>query len=63
MQGNLDPLGLFAPPDRVETAARNLLQATDGMAHIFNLGHGVHPETPYASVERLVQTVKGHVTG
>lgn len=59
LQGNLDPLALFAPPDAVEAATRRLLDETRGYPHLFNLGHGVHPDTPYASVERLVDTVHG----
>jgi uroporphyrinogen decarboxylase len=62
VQGNFDPLGLFASPDEVEERARQLLRATDGKPHLFNLGHGVHPETPYDSVTRLVETVKSHRT-
>ena len=60
LQGNLDPLKLFAPPDAVETEAQRLLRSTDGYPHLFNLGHGVHPETPYESVVRLVETVRNH---
>lgn len=60
VQGNFDPLALFAPPDQVEAGAVDLLERTDGHPHIFNLGHGVHPETPYDSVVRLVDTVKGY---
>jgi uroporphyrinogen decarboxylase len=63
VQGNLDPLALFGHPDAVETTARELLHRTDGHPHIFNLGHGVHPETPYDNVVRLVDTVKGHCPG
>ena len=60
LQGNLDPALLFAPPDRVEAEVRRLLRTTEGYPHLFNLGHGVHPETPYASVVRLVETVQGY---
>ena len=63
LQGNLDPARLFAHPDRVEEEVRRLLLATEGFPHLFNLGHGVHPETPYASVVRLVETVKGYGRG
>lgn len=62
VQGNFDPLALFGSPDKVEAGAVDLLRQTDGHPHIFNLGHGVHPETPYDSVVRLVDTVKGHQT-
>lgn len=60
LQGNLDPCSLFAPPDVVEQEAISLLQRTDGLRHLFNLGHGVQPDTPYDSVERLVQVVQGY---
>ena len=60
LQGNLDPSALFAPPDQVEAEARRILDATAGTPHIFNLGHGVHPETPYDHVQRLVDTVHAY---
>ena len=62
LQGNLDPCALFAPPDEVEAEAIGLLERTNGIRHLFNLGHGVQPDTPYASVERLVQVVQGYAT-
>jgi uroporphyrinogen decarboxylase len=62
LQGNFDPLALFAGAELVEAGAQDLLQQTDGHPHIFNLGHGVHPQTPYESVVRLVHTVKNHQT-
>ena len=62
LQGNLDPCALFAPPDEVEAQALGLLERTNGIRHLFNLGHGVQPDTPYASVERLVQVVQGYAT-
>lgn len=58
LQGNLDPALLFASPDRVGHAADALLDATQGTRHIFNLGHGILPETPIASVERLIDRVQ-----
>ena len=60
LQGNLDPARLFAHPDRVEEEVGRLLRTTEGYPHLFNLGHGVHPETPFASVVRLVETVQGY---
>jgi uroporphyrinogen decarboxylase len=62
LQGNLDPCALFAPPDAVEEETLGLLKRTDGLRHLFNLGHGVQPDTPYESVERLVQVVKSYQT-
>lgn len=60
LQGNLDPALLFAPPDVLERRAR-AVTASAGSApgFIFNLGHGVLPQTPPAAVERLVQVVHG----
>jgi len=60
LQGNLDPTVLHTNPTVVEREARRIL--AEGRAlpgHIFNLGHGILPETPLENVERLVETVKG----
>jgi len=62
LQGNLDPTVLFASPERIEAAARRILDATAHLPHIFNLGHGVHPETPYDHVRRLVDVVHEYET-
>ncbi len=64
LQGNLDPTALYAPPDVVSRLTRELLddcQRTTG--HIFNLGHGVLPQTPVESVQALVNTVKAYEYG
>ncbi|HET6347253.1 MAG TPA: uroporphyrinogen decarboxylase [Myxococcota bacterium] len=58
LQGNLDPATLFAPVPQVERATARVLSEGGGRRHIFNLGHGILPETPIPSVEALVQTVK-----
>jgi uroporphyrinogen decarboxylase len=58
LQGNLDPAVLLATPAIVETQARQVLAQINGRrGHIFNLGHGVLPETPVENVERLVEVV------
>ena len=58
LQGNLDPHALLGPPERVRERARAVLDvAGDSPGHIMNLGHGILPETPIASVEALVETV------
>ena len=58
LQGNLDPAALLAPPDRVRERALAVLEvAGDEPGHIMNLGHGILPETPIASVEALVAAV------
>src|SRR5262245_4637675 len=58
LQGNLDPAALFAPPAQVRERALAVLEsAGDEPGHIMNLGHGILPETPIASVEALVAAV------
>jgi uroporphyrinogen decarboxylase len=58
VQGNLDPVALFAPPEEIRRqAARILVRAGGRPGHIFNLGHGVLPETPVEHVAALVDAV------
>ena len=58
VQGNLDPVVLFAPPAEIRRRAINILEKADGHpGHIFNLGHGVLPGTPVDHVLALVDTV------
>jgi uroporphyrinogen decarboxylase len=57
LQGNLEPAILTAGPDATRTAARELLASTTPLGHIVNLGHGILPQTPIASVEALVDAV------
>ncbi len=58
IQGNLDPLTLFAPSPVLRQRAEQVLgQAGGKLGHIFNLGHGVLPETPIESVAELVTFV------
>jgi uroporphyrinogen decarboxylase len=59
IQGNLDPVLLLAPWPEVERgAAQVLTQAAGRPGHIFNLGHGILPETPVDTVRRLVEWVQ-----
>jgi len=58
LQGNLDPAVLFAPTEAVEAKAREVLDAAAGLdGHIFNLGHGVLPDTDPDVLTRIVETV------
>jgi uroporphyrinogen decarboxylase len=58
VQGNLDPAVLFAPTPAVETQARQVLDAARGLeGHVFNLGHGVLPDTDPDALTRLVAYV------
>ena len=58
LQGNLDPLTLVAGGRALEEAVARVLEGFEGRAHIFNLGHGILPETPIAHVERLMALVR-----
>ncbi|WP_378738451.1 uroporphyrinogen decarboxylase [Nocardia brasiliensis] len=58
LQGNLDPAVLLAEPETVVKAAETILRDGLGGPHIFNLGHGVLPETPPDNVARLVDVVR-----
>jgi uroporphyrinogen decarboxylase len=59
VQGNLDPVVLFSNCKQVESAARDVLSRAAGRpGHIFNLGHGILPETPVENVKALVSFVQ-----
>jgi uroporphyrinogen decarboxylase len=58
VQGNMDPVLLFAEERLVRDRAQKILQQANGRpGHIFNLGHGILPETPVANVKALVEEV------
>ena len=57
VQGNLEPAILTAGPEATRAAAQELLAATAPRGHIVNLGHGILPQTPLASVAALVDVV------
>jgi uroporphyrinogen decarboxylase len=59
LQGNLDPLALVAGGCRLDEQIERVLTDFQDRAHIFNLGHGIVPETPIEHVERLVARVRG----
>src|SRR5579863_3829724 len=59
VQGNLDPITLFAPLEIIEQRVKEILRAANGRAgHIFNLGHGIIPETPVENVQAVVKMVR-----
>ena len=61
IQGNLDPTLLLGPPERLLAAADDVLRRAAGRAgHIFNLGHGILPETPIEHVQALARHVHEH---
>ena len=58
VQGNLDPVTLFASWNEVRERAENILRLADGRpGHIFNLGHGILPQTPVENVKDLAEFV------
>lgn len=59
VQGNLDPLALIAGGADLLTAVDHVIDAFAGRPHVFNLGHGILPDTPIAHVEQLVAHVRG----
>ncbi len=58
VQGNLDPLALVAGGDALDVAVDDILTAMRGNRLIFNLGHGVVPETPVEHVARMLKRVR-----
>lgn len=61
VQGNLDPQVLLMEPGEVQKQALKILESVNGRSgYIFNLGHGILPQTPEDNVRVLVQTVKNY---
>ena len=58
IQGNLDPLVLLTGGDALDRSIDGILEAFSAKPFIFNLGHGILPETPIAHVERLIARVR-----
>jgi uroporphyrinogen decarboxylase len=59
VQGNLDPITLFAPEAVLHARVAEVLAAAAGRpGHIFNLGHGIVPETPVEAVLQVVEQIK-----
>jgi uroporphyrinogen decarboxylase len=59
VQGNLDPLALIAGGEALAAAVDRILTAFPDRPHVFNLGHGILPDTPIANVEALLARVRG----
>jgi len=58
VQGNLDPVTLFAPRELLRERVERILRSAAGRpGHIFNLGHGILPETPVENVQAVVEMV------
>ena len=57
VQGNLDPAALFLPAADLESSVQDILQGAGPIGHIFNLGHGIFPQTPPEAAQALVDAV------
>ena len=58
VQGNMDPVALFGPPHEIERRVEDILRRAGGRpGHIFNLGHGILPQTPVDHVAATVEMV------
>ncbi|MBI4446923.1 MAG: uroporphyrinogen decarboxylase [Acidobacteria bacterium] len=59
IQGNLDPVAMLGPRDKLKEKVEQVLEQAEGkVGHIFNLGHGILPETPVENVEAVIEWVK-----
>ncbi|HEX8571983.1 MAG TPA: uroporphyrinogen decarboxylase [Allosphingosinicella sp.] len=58
VQGNLDPLALIAGGEALESGVERILSSLAGRPHVFNLGHGILPDTPIMHVEKLIELVR-----
>ena len=63
LQGNLDPVACLAPWPVLAEQARSVLRRAGPQGHIFNLGHGVLPQTDPDQLARLVDLVHGETAG
>ena len=59
VQGNLDPLALRAGGAALDRSTDAIVAALGGGPFIFNLGHGILPDTPIAHVEQMLRRVRG----
>lgn len=61
IQGNLDPIALFAPPAEIKRRVHAICDAAGPVGHVFNLGHGVVPKTPIEGVHAMIEAVHERV--
>lgn len=59
LQGNLDPVSLLAGPEVATRKARQIVEVMKGHPHVFNLGHGLLPETNPDTLAAVIEAVKG----
>ena len=59
VQGNVDPLALLAGGAALDREVDDVIETLSGGPLIFNLGHGILPDTPIAHVEQMLKRVRG----
>ncbi|KAJ8687970.1 hypothetical protein QAD02_023765 [Eretmocerus hayati] len=57
LQGNMDPMALYASPEKVRVRGENMVRQFGKSRYIANLGHGITPDTPISSVEAFIEGV------
>lgn len=58
LQGNMDPLILFAEPELIQQQVKSIIEGFgEGSGHVFNLGHGINKESPIENVEAMIEAV------
>ena len=60
LQGNIDPETLLIGGEALERSVKDLLKTVNGRKHVFNLGHGILPETPIRSVHKMINIIRSH---
>lgn len=58
LQGNLDPMCLIAGGEVLEKSVLEIMEKAANHPHIFNLGHGISPQTPISNVERMIEIIR-----
>ena len=58
VQGNLDPIALFAPPEEIRRRVHDIIRRAGPRGHVFNLGHGLIPSSPMDGVHAMVNAVR-----
>ena len=60
IQGNMDPMILFAPDEVIKERAESILKSCGGKNHVMNLGHGIDAKTPEEKAKFFVDTVQSY---
>ncbi len=58
VQGNLDPIALYGPAHDIRARVHQIIKRAGPLGHVFNLGHGITPQTPISGVEAAVEAVR-----